>query len=87
MIDIFIDGQNRSSIPKNMRYSAPVNVNDNSTAIAEMMAVCRIGDKFDIVTFMNLFIGGDRLNGYADAWLIGWYELASNISKNGPFPS
>ena len=84
MIDMFNAGQNRSSIPKNKRYSDPVKVNDNNTAIAEIIAVCRIGDKLDMFVFIKRFSSGNRLNGYADAWLTRWYE---RISKPSLYPA
>lgn len=72
MSDMLIAAQNRSSIPKNRRYIVPVNVTDNNAAIAEMIAVCRIGDKLEMVVFMKSVNSGDILNGCADEWLTRW---------------
>jgi hypothetical protein len=83
---MLIAGQNRSSIPKNRKYTAPVNMTDTNAAIAEMTAVCRTGDKLEIVVFMKLSDSGDILNGRADAWLTRWYEIVTNWSNYGPHP-
>jgi hypothetical protein len=84
---MLIAGQNRSSIPKNRKYIAPVNVTDTNAAIAEMMAVCRTGDKLDIVVFMKLSDSGEILNGGADAWLTRWYGIVANWSNFRPHPA
>ena len=72
MNDMLIAGQNLLSIPKNRKYIVPVNVTDNNAAIAEITAVCRMGDKLEMVLFMNLFHSEERLNGCAEAWLTRW---------------
>ena len=63
--------QNRLSKPKNTRYALPVSVTDNNAAIAEIIAVCRTGDKLDREDFMTCRHSQEILNSYADAWLIG----------------
>mgnify|MGYP003674407300 CR=1 FL=1 len=70
---MFIADQNRLSIPKNIRYAAPVNVTDNNAAIAERIAVCRIGVKLDKEDFMTCCDSGHRLHSCANQWLISWY--------------
>ena len=85
--DMLIAAQNRSSMPKKSIYMVPVNVTDNNAAIAEMTAVCRTGDKLDIVVFMKTSNSGHILNGCADEWLTRWSDLAGILFGSGAVPA